>query len=62
MMLIIVVCAVLGVVCAALLGVFYEQGVIVDSLLSDSITLADFQLVIFFVWLLFGAIMGVMKN
>lgn len=62
MMLIIVVCAVLGIICAAIANILYEQGVIINSLINSSITIADFQFAIFFVWLIVGIIIGVMKN
>ena len=61
MMLIVVVSAILGVVCAAIVNVLYTQSVITDTMLSG-ITIGNLGFIIFFLWLMVGIIMGVLKD
>ena len=62
MMLIVVVCAILGIVCAAILNILYTQGILADFLANTSITIIDLEFLIFFFWLIGGIVLGVMKN
>ena len=63
MLIIIMVCAVLGIVSAGLIGVMYTQGPLVAFLANTpSVTLADLQFMVFFVWLIIGIIAGSLKQ
>ena len=63
MLIIIMVCAVLGIVSAGLIGVMYTQGTLAAFLANTpSVTLADLQFMVFFVWLLGGIALGVYKH
>lgn len=62
MMLIVVVCAVLGVICAVIVNTLYTQGILIDAMIGSSISITDLQFLVFFLWLVAGIIVGVMKN
>lgn len=62
MMLVIVVCAILGIVTAAAVNLLYTQGIMIDSILGGTITISDFEFVIVLVWIITGIIIGVLKN
>jgi hypothetical protein len=62
MMLIVVVCAILGIVCAGLINTLYEQGIITTAMIGETFTMQQFQFLIFFAWLVIGIVIGVMKD
>lgn len=62
MMLTVVVCAILGIICVALVNVLYTQGIIIDEMIGGTLSIADLGFIIFFLWLLIGIIIGVMKD
>ena len=63
MLIIIMVCAVLGIVSSGLIGVMYTQGPLAAFLANTpSVTLADLQFMVFFVWLIMGIIAGSLKQ
>jgi len=61
MMLIMVVSAVIGIVCAIILGQLNTQGYI-SGLLIGGMTIANLQFLIFFIWLISGMAAGILKN
>jgi ABC-type thiamin/hydroxymethylpyrimidine transport system permease subunit len=60
-MLIMVVSAILGVVCAIILGQLNTQGY-VSGLLIGGITIDQLQFLVFFIWLIGGMAAGILKN
>lgn len=60
-MLVMVVCSIIGVIFAAMVGLLYEQGYI-TGLLIGTITIENLQFLIFFLWLISGAVAGSLKN
>lgn len=62
MMLIIVVCAILGVVTAVIVNLLYTNGIIFDELITDSITIDDAMFIVFLIWVIVGIIIGVFKD
>lgn len=61
MMLIVVVCAILGVICAVIVDLLYTQGVITDTMLSG-VTIENLSFIIFFFWMVTGIVIGVFKD
>jgi len=63
MMLIVVVCAIMGVVSAMIVNTMYVRGQVIDELIAETtITIGDLQFIVFFMWLLTGIIIGVLKT
>ena len=63
MMLIVVVCAIMGVVSAMIVNTMYTRGQIIDELLAETtITISDLMFVVFFMWVLMGIIIGVLTR
>jgi len=62
MMLVILVCAILGVITAMIANLLYTNGIIIDELISGTITISDFMFIIFFIWIIVGIIIGVFKD
>jgi len=48
----------LGLFLAVLVGVMYENGIIIDEMVSGSITLADLMFAAFFIPFIFGMLLG----
>jgi len=61
-MLIVIVCAILGIVSAMIINTMYVRGQIIDELITGTITIGDLQFIVFFAWLLIGIIIGVLKR
>ena len=61
MMLIVVVCAILGVICAAIINQLYIQGIISPAVLG-TLSINGLEFMVFFVWLIVGIIAGVLKD
>lgn len=62
MMLIVIVCTILGVICAAITNVLFTQGIINNSIIWNVITISNFEFIIVLAWLVTGIIIGVMKD
>ena len=63
MMITIIVCSIMGVICAVIAGQMWVQGPLSDWFSQTTLlTLADLQFLIFFVWLLGGIALGVYKH
>lgn len=61
-LLIIVTCAVLGLITANIIYILYTQNIVVNELLTGSITINSLMFLVFFVWLIVGIVIGVMKD
>lgn len=61
-MLIIIVCAILGVISAIMVKTLYTNGVILDELIINTISIEDVQFFVFFAWLIVGIIAGVLRK
>ena len=61
-MLIVIVCAILGVVSAMIVNTMYVRGQIIDEFITGTITIDDLMFVVFFAWLVVGIIIGVLKH
>lgn len=64
MMLVIVVCAIIGLVCAVLVYTMYTNGIIIDELVTESSTISinDLTFIVFFGWTFIGIVIGVLKS
>ncbi len=63
MMITIVVCAIMGVICAVIAGQLWTQGPLADYFSqTTAFTELDLQTLIFFLWLLGGIALGVYKH
>lgn len=62
LMLIILVCGILGVITSVIANQLYTQGIIIDELISGTITINDLTFIIFFAWIVIGIIIGVFKD
>lgn len=64
MMLIIVVCAIIGLVCAIITYQLYTNGILVDEIVTESSTISidDLTFIIFFGWTFVGIVIGVLKS
>ena len=52
----------LGVIFAFLVGVLYEEGIIVDELITGTISLTDVQIFIIILFIVFSLIMGALNR
>jgi len=62
MMLIVVVCAMLGIISAVIVNLLYTNGIIIDELITNTISINDVMFSIFFAWIVMGIIIGVFRN
>ena len=62
MMLIVIVCAILGIITAGIINTLYIQGIITTAIISSTFTMQQLQFIIFFAWLITGIVIGVMKD
>jgi hypothetical protein len=64
MMLIVVVCAILGIVCAVIVYQLYTNGILIDEIIEESSTISidDLMFIVFFAWLFVGIVIGVFKS
>ncbi len=61
MMVTIVVCGIMGLISAVIVTQLYTNGYI-TSLLMNGMTIGDLQFLVFFIWIIFGLVAGVMRN
>lgn len=63
MMLIIIVCAIIGVALAQIISLMYSDGILIDEILSNStISLSDLQFIVVLLWLMIGIILGATRR
>ena len=61
-MLIMVVCAIIGIILTALATTLYNQGYISTMIISSGMTLSQMQFLIFGACLFIGVVMGAVKS
>jgi len=61
-LLIIVVCAILGIITAVVVNLLYTNGVVIDELIANTISIDDVMFVVFLLWIVVGIVIGVFKN
>jgi hypothetical protein len=59
---IILTCLMIGIGFAGLFGYWNAQGIIVDEYITGSITITDLQTGVVFIWVIIGAILGVVTK
>lgn len=62
LMLIIVICAILGIVTAIVVNLLYTNGIVIDELIVNTISIEDVMFLVFFAWIVVGIIIGVFKD
>lgn len=64
MALIIVVCALLGVVTDMIINQLYTNGIFIDEIItaSETITINDLLFIVFFAWLFTGIVIGILRS
>jgi len=61
-MLIVLVCVVLGIVMAMMIKTLNDEGIIVNLLVTGTITLEHLMFIVFFMWLLVGILLAVTRK
>lgn len=63
MMLIILVCAALGLITANIINLLYTQGIIFDRIVANTgVKIEDLMFFVFFAWVVAGIIIGVFRK
>jgi hypothetical protein len=62
LMMIIIVCAIMGLTTAVIVYTLYTNGTIIDEMITSSVTIDDLMFIIFFAWLIIGVIVGAFKS
>lgn len=60
-MLMMVACAIIGVIFAAIVGLLYTEGYI-SAMFDTSFTIANMQFLVFIAWLIVGAVLGALRD
>ena len=61
MLLIILTCAIIGIVMAMITQTMYNEGILVDKLITSTITITDLMFAIVFLWIIVGILLGVSR-
>ena len=58
----VLVCAILGIVNAMIIKQLYMRGIIIDEMITGTITISDLMFFVFFIWVLIGILLGALRR
>lgn len=55
-------CGMIGLLFAAIIQALYTRGILIDEMITGSITVPDLQSVIILVWIIVGVLLAVLRR